>query len=74
MLTANDVERASELLRRRRWISSAKWDAIVISSFDRDGYREPFDDGLAIAVEDFRIRRLAAIDAELRALGVDPTD
>jgi hypothetical protein len=73
MLTTQDIERASELIRQRKKIEHAEWTHVGTHHKMGQIYHEPFDDKLAFAVEEYRGRRLDAIDAELRELGVDPT-
>ena len=79
MLNVCDISKASALIMRRERITGAKWDAVIVTppTLQRR-YADPplqcvekFDDELAAAVEKFRKRRLADIDAKLRELGVD---
>ena len=79
MLRASDVPNASKLITRRGQVAAAKWDAVIVTPQKvRRGYADPppecnekFDAELAAAVEKFRVRRLAQIDAKVRELGVD---
>ncbi len=77
MLTVQDIEKASELIKLRERIVRAKWDVVAVGPQRPGQYMvtdfEPFDDELAFAVEKYRGRRIAAIDEKLKALGVDPT-
>jgi hypothetical protein len=74
MISVENAQKAVELVSERQRIAAVKWNALIDS---RPGYREDkldaADDELQWAIEQYRKRRLDAIDAELRALGVDPS-
>jgi hypothetical protein len=77
MLTAEQVDQAKNLLAQRAWVARAKWDAVTsrpssVHYGTQSLTPEPVDEQLAWAIEEFRRRRLDAIDAELKALGVEP--
>ena len=84
MMTIENVKKAEALIRDRSRIAAAKWNAVVDDPNlrERDRYSgmrmelgrtEAADEELGWAVEEFRKRKLVAIDAQLRELGVDPT-
>jgi 3-methyladenine DNA glycosylase Tag len=84
MMTIESVQKAQRLIRERNRIAAAKWNAITddpnlrerSGSFGGMAMRatEPADEQLALAIEEFRARKLDAINAQLRELGVDPTE
>lgn len=85
MISIETVKKADALISERRRIASAKWNAIVDDPNLRPkttqwvpgrlqvGQSETADEELQWAIEEFRKRKLEAIDAQLRELGIDPT-
>jgi ribosome assembly protein YihI (activator of Der GTPase) len=73
-MSIDAVRKAEELIKERDRFASTEWNAIAI--MDDDLYilidREPADEQLQKAIEEFRQRKIDAIDAQLRKLGVDP--
>lgn len=75
MLTVDNLRKAQGLLDRRSGLESAD---LVLCSTTRYRMASPLyreagaDDELLAAIEAFRQRRLAALDQEMRDLGVDP--
>jgi len=84
-MSINAVKKAERLIQERSSIVAAKWNAVCIVNSSGDVVttlqRGPFrgadtmkaDEELAWAIEEFRRRKLDAIDAKLCELGVDPT-
>jgi hypothetical protein len=86
MMTIEQARKATELADERKQIARAKWNCIAHdpglepkSGASWGGsvryelqHKEPIDEQLAWAIEEFRKRKLDAIDAQLRALGVEP--
>jgi hypothetical protein len=78
MMTIESVKKAQRLINERNRIAAAKWTQVAEptpsghQSFS--AYRNTIaaDEQLQWAIEEFRARKLAEIDAQLRELGVDP--
>jgi hypothetical protein len=80
MMSPESIAKASALLAKRERIAIAKWENLHGNTERHHGnYRSseeislPVDEELAWAIEEFRKRKLDAIDAQLRELGVDPS-
>jgi hypothetical protein len=76
-LTISAVKKAESLIRERDRIVDEKWNAVGSKAgvYNSGIARlEPVDEQLARAIEEFRRRKLDAIDAELIDLGVDPRE
>jgi hypothetical protein len=75
MLSFKDLDRAHRLKAERESIAKARWN-MVVAERQESGWRTDdaakADEQLQLAIEEFRARKLAAIDAELRELGIDP--
>ena len=79
---AHDVDRDHEegrthLIRERNGIATAKWNAVTYHSavyYGSTPTPKEADEQLQWAIEEFRKRKLDAIDVQLRELGVDPTE
>jgi hypothetical protein len=67
------VKLAERLIQERQRIAAAKWDIVTVYPDLAITPHEPekADEQLIRAIEEFRARKLAAIDAELRELGVE---
>ena len=79
MLTPKDIKRAQDLIDRRNLLQRAEWDCVakkpegVFGGIETAALGiEEFDEELFVAVQEFRKRRIAAVEEELRALGVEP--
>ena len=73
-MTPKTVQRAQDLLRERRQIAEAKWNALgeIDNTVFHPKHVERADEELQAAIEEFRKRKLQGIDAMLRELGVEP--
>jgi hypothetical protein len=67
------VKNAERLIEERERIAAAKWDSVTgyPDLALTPGEPEKADEQLIRTIEEFRARKLAAIDAELRELGVE---
>ena len=67
------VKLAERLIQERERIAAAKWDSVTVYPDLALTPEEPekADEQLIRAIEEFRARKLAAIDAELRELGIE---
>jgi hypothetical protein len=79
MLSIEAVKKAEKLIQERDLIAIAKWPALRGETMRRhshfsssEEFSLPVDEPLAMAIEEFRKRKLDAIDAQLRELGVEP--
>jgi len=77
MMSIEAVKQADRLIQERGRIAVAKWDHVVeIPANGLASFLDcvPADEQLRSAIEEFRKRKLDAIDSQLRELGVDPTE
>jgi hypothetical protein len=67
------VKNAERLIEERERIAAATWDSVTgyPDLALTPGEPEKADEQLIRTIEEFRARKLAAIDAELRELGVE---
>jgi hypothetical protein len=79
MLSIEDVKKAERLIQERDLIAIAKWPILKGETMRQqrhfsssEEFSLPVDEPLAMAIEEFRKRKLDAIDAQLRELGVEP--
>jgi hypothetical protein len=79
MMSIENVKKAEQLIRERSHIAAAKWNRVAAPQTNNFGnqvgliHSEAADEQLQWAIEEFRKRKLDAIDAQLRELGFDPT-
>ena len=71
-MSIEGVKRAGVLIEERSRIVAANWHHVTEKGLFKD--QAPTDEELQRAIEEFRKRKLDAIDAQLRELGVDPTE
>jgi hypothetical protein len=75
-VSIENVKKAERLIQERARIAASKWNAVVDDTNlrERQTYSscEATDEQLQWVIEEFRKRKLDAIDAQLRELGVDP--
>ena len=77
-MTPEDVKRADRLLHERRTVEGSRWNAVAKEDEDERwrGYTPipqlvRADEILQAAIDEFRLRKLAEIDDQLRELGVE---
>lgn len=80
-MSIETVKKAEKLIEERGQIVAATWTHVAglgsesgISTGWNYTAGTPADEQLRQAIEEFRKRKLDAIDAELRELGVDPSE
>jgi hypothetical protein len=76
-LTISAVKKAESLIRERDRIAGENWNAVGHKAcVDYGGISrlEAVDEQLQWAIEEFRKRKLDAIDSELVDLGVNPSE
>ena len=85
MITPKKIKQAQSLLHERSRVAKAKWNAVTYDPgldpspdvpaalYQQTGIAEGADEELQAAIEEFRQRKLAALDAQLRDVGVDPS-
>jgi hypothetical protein len=72
MMSIEGVKRAEVLIEERGRIVAANWYHVTAKGPCRD--QAPADEELQRASEEYRKRKLDAIDAQLRELGVNATE
>jgi hypothetical protein len=77
MMTKEQVRAANLLLAEHERIAKQNWNctAFIMGGHSREGTEpEAADPELQEAIEAFKRRKLAAIEADLRELGVEPPE
>jgi hypothetical protein len=76
MMSIETVKKSEHLIPELNGIATAKWNAVTNHSavyYGSTPTPEEADEQLQWAIEEFRKRKLDAIDVHLRELGIDPT-